>query len=161
MYGYPYDPYHHPWFGHHGFVGAELPAPPLPPPPLDPSYDINPPPGVPFRRPPSKPGRWVMPQKEHFFNLPTRAEQDAVSNANRTIHTAVDQLLAAGLAPRWILEMVNRFIFSNQVLGTYEPTTADPNMPVPVEPLIYTVWDDAPSTMSPEDIERALDYWGR
>jgi hypothetical protein len=68
-------------------------------------------PGVPFREDPSlsASAKWVNPQKHHFFTLPTRAEQDAVRNANDAMNKAIQQLLHAGVMPRWILQTANRF----------------------------------------------------
>lgn len=113
-------------FGYHGVMG-DLPAP-----------------GAPFREDPSLSTKWVNPQKHHFFTLPTRAEQDAVRNANDAMNKAIQQLLHAGVMPRWILQTANRF--------------AAQAMQLP-EPPIWTVWDEQPSAVSPNDPGLSMWVW--
>jgi hypothetical protein len=104
-----------------------------------------PPPGVPFRRDPSLSGNWVSPSKEFFFNLPTRAQQDLVSNANQAMNQAIQQLMSVGIMPRWILQTANRFVAQAMQLP---------------EPPMWTVWDaEQPSSVSPDDPSLAMWVW--
>jgi len=82
---------------------------------------------------------WASPAKQHFFSLPP-AQQEVVRSANLAIHKAVDNLLAQGVAPRWVLQMTNRFIAGKLGGGA--------------EPPIYTAWD----TQAPSEVPPSLDY---
>ena len=97
-YGYPY-----------GVMGP-LPSQPLP---------ALPGPGEPIRRPPPQPGKWFNPQKEQFYNLPTRAQQDMVVAANQAMNRAIEQLISAGVMPRWILQTANRCVAMSSGLGPF------------------------------------------
>ena len=82
------------------------------------------------------PQEWTSPQKQRFFSLPP-AQREVVKAANLAMHKAVKDLLAQGIAPRWILQTANRFVATERGSTT--------------EPPVYTAWDsEAPSDVSPD-----------
>ena len=82
-------------------------------------------------------GSWHNPSKAHYFALPP-AQQDIVRNANLAMRANAIALLDAGVEPRWILQMINRFISQSKDMV--------------MEPAIVTYWDSMnPSSMSPSE----------
>lgn len=116
MYGHPY--------GYVAYAAGGYPAGYMP------GY------GVGQTPPPPSQETWASPAKQHFSSL-SPAQQETVRSANLAIHKAVKDLLAQGVAPRWVLQMTNRFVAMELGGGGGEPP-------------IYTAWDSlAPSEVPP------------
>ena len=99
---------------------------------------------------------WASPAKQQFFSLPP-AQREVVKAANLAMHKAVKDLLAQGVAPRWILQTANRFVAMEHGGGTEPPiyTSWDAQAPSEVPPDLSYVWNGAAWVQQPH----ATGYW--